>query len=198
VVLGRFGGVRARFRSTLTSEQQRGVSVLAGVSIVILAGLVSTGLWQFFTHESDPSWFDHVAGSSSRQQAAPSEGIADVHGVFATAGGVVALLGGAWFAYKVAFNIPWIALLAIVLTVLGSVTGSWIRFNAVKLQGRSYEDAGRGYVQIFVDDVEYVVTDNWDLGSTAILFLTVSHVLALPFLLTVAWLSVPRVGEREQ
>lgn len=106
------GGVS---RPALDARQQRGVSVLAGVSIVILAGLVSTGLWQFFTHESDPSWFDHVAGSSSRQQAAPSEGIADLHGVFATAGGVVALLGGAWFAYRDAFNIPWIALLAIVL-----------------------------------------------------------------------------------
>ena len=197
-MLGRLEGVRARFRSTLTPEQQRGVRVLAGVSIVILAGLIGTGLWQFFTHESDPSWFAHVAGSGSRQRAAPSEGIADLHGVFATAGGIVALLGGAWFAYKVAFNVPWIAVLAIVLTVLGSATGSWIRFNAVKLQGRSYEEADRGYPQLFLDDVEYVVTDNWDLGSTAILFLTVSHVLALPFLLTIAWLNVRRVGERER
>ncbi len=198
VMLGRLGSVRARFRSTLTPEQQKGVKVLAGVSIAILGGLIGTGLWQFFTHEPDPSWFAHVVGSSSRQQPGPAEGIADLHGVFATAGGIVALLGGAWFAYKVAFDIPWIALLAFVLAVLGSVTGTWIRFNAVKLPGRSYEEATNGYAQLFVNDVEYVVTDNWDLGSTAIRFLTVSHVLALPFLLLVAWLSIRRVGEPQR
>lgn len=197
-MVGRLAGVRARFRSTLTPEQQRGLSVLGWVSFVILAGLTGTGLWQFFAHESDPSWFEHVVGSDARLRATPSEGVAELHSIFATAGGIVALLGGAWFAYKIAFDIPWIALLAFVLAVVGSVTGSLIRFNAVKLPGRSYEDAGRGYLQFFVNDVEHIVTDKWDLGSTAIRLLTVSHFLTVPLLLTVAWFRITRVGEPER
>jgi hypothetical protein len=197
-MLSKLAAVRAEFQSTLTAEQQRGMSVLGWVSFVILAGLIGTGLWQFFAHESDPSWFDHVVGSDARLRPAESSGVAEIHGTFATAGGIVALLGGAWFAYKVAFDIPWLPLLAVVLAVLGSITGSLIRFNAVKLPGRSYEDAGRGYGQLFLNDVEHVVTDKWDLGSTAIRFLTISHVLTVPLLLTVAWFRITRVSEPER
>jgi hypothetical protein len=194
----RLARVRAEFRSTLSPGQQRGVRVLAWTSLVILVGLAVTGVYQFITHESEPSWFDHVVGSTVRQQSLPSEGGAELHGLFGTAAGIVALIGGAWFAYKVAFDIPRLAVLAFGLAVIGLVTGSLIRFNAVKLRGREYEDARRGYGQIFTDDVELVVTDKWDFGSTAIRLLTVSHIITVPILLAAAWSASGRIGDRDE
>jgi hypothetical protein len=187
--------LRAEYRSTLTSGQQRGVSVLAWLSIVILVGLTTTGVWQFFAHESDPSWFDHTPGSSVRQRTAPSEGAAELHGLFGSAGGVLAMFGGAWFAYKVLFDVPRLAVLAFGLALVGLVTGSLIRFNAIKLEGRQYEDAGRGYGQLFVSDVDYVVTDKWDLGAMAIRLFTVAHIATVPILLAAAWFGTARVGD---
>lgn len=118
----------------------------------MLAGLTITGIWQFFAHESDPAWFDHIVGSSTRQRASTSSGVGALHGTFSTAAGALALLGGAWFAYKIIFDVSWVAVFA-------------------------------------------VVTDKWDLGTTAIWVLTLSHVLALPVLPAIAWFSLPRVED---
>lgn len=186
--------VRSAIRSTLTAEQQRGVKVLGWASMVVMVGLTTTGLWQFFTHESDPSWFDQILGSSVRQRAAPSDGIAELHSIFGTAAGVVALFGGAWFAYKVAYEVPKLVIAAFGLIVVGLITGSMIRFNAIKVRGREYDEAGRGYPQLFLDDIDYVVTDKWDLGSTAIRLLTITHVATLPILGVAAWYTMTRIG----
>lgn len=99
--------VLTTFRSTLTVEQQRIVRVLGVLAFVILAGLTITGVWQFFAHESDPTWFDHVPGRGSRQQTSTSTGAA-VHAFFSLFGGIVALAGGGWCAYKVTFSVPWL------------------------------------------------------------------------------------------
>lgn len=191
----RLAVARATFRSTLTAEQQRGVKILGWVVVIVLAGLTITGIWQFFAHESDPAWFGHVAGSSARRPASPSSGVGGLHGTFSTASGIVALLGGGWFAYKVIFDVPWIAVLAVGIVIFGSLTGSTMRFNAVKLEGQPYADAGPGYVQVYGTDIVHVVTDKWDLGPIAIRLLTMSHVVALPALLAIAWVSLPRTPE---
>lgn len=165
--------------------------------MVILVGLTLTGVWQFFAHQSDPTWFDHVVGSDIRQRTAPSEGVASLHGLFGGAAGIVALMGGAWYAYKVAFGVPRLAVLALGLALVGLVTGSLVRFNAVKLPGRTYEDAGRGYGQIFTNEVEHVVTDKWDMGPLAIRLFTAGHVLTVPILLAAAWVGIARAGESD-
>jgi hypothetical protein len=196
-----YGGLavaRATFHSTLTHEQQRGVKILGWVVVVVLGGLTITGIWQFFANEPDPAWFGHVVGSSARREASPSSGIGEAHGMFSTASGVIALLGGGWFAYKVIFDVPWIAVLAVGIVIFGSLTGSTMRFNAVKLEGQPYADAGPGYVQVYGTDIVHVVTDKWDLGPMAIRLLTMSHVLALPALLAIAWVSLPCVSESDR
>lgn len=184
--------VRHRFRSHLDARQQRGVRILGWASIICLAGVTGTGVWQFLAHESNPSWFGYVPGLGVRQQTQPSEGVAELHGIFGGAMAVIALVGGAWFAFRVLFDVPRLAVIGLVVSVVGLVTGSVIRFNAVRLSGRSYEQAGSGYAQLFLDDVEFVVTDRWDLGALAIRSWTVAHVLTVPVVVLVAWFEITR------
>jgi hypothetical protein len=66
--------VLATFRSTLTVKQQRIVRLLGLLSMIVLAGVTITGVWQFFAHESNAAWFDDVPGSGARQQARDSTG----------------------------------------------------------------------------------------------------------------------------
>lgn len=77
---------------------------------------------------------------------------------------------------------------------MGSFTGSLIRFNAIKLPGQSYQDAGAGYSQLFLGDVDFVVTDRSDLGATAIRVMTLSHVITVPILLFAVWAYLPRIA----
>lgn len=186
-----------RLRSRLDARQQRGVKLLGWASLVSLGGVTITGLWQFFAHSSDDSWFSFVPGKSTRPQPQPSQGVAELHSIFGAASAVVALVGGAWFAYKVLFDVPRFAVVSLTVCVFGLISGSVIRFNAVKLQGRPYEDAGRGYGQLFFNDVEFVVTDRFDLGPLAIGLWTMSHVLTVPVLLTAAWLGIARSDSDE-
>ncbi|MDJ0767181.1 MAG: hypothetical protein QNJ12_00250 [Ilumatobacter sp.] len=188
---------RRRFRSNLTERQQRGVRVLTWASIVCLVGVSVTGAWQFVTHESDPGWYGYEPGSDVRVAASPSEGVAELHGLFAAGVAVVALVGGAWFAYRVLYDIPWPAVVALLGALAGLITGSVIRFNLVKLQDREYDDAGRGYAQLFGGDVEFVVTDRWELGPMAIRLWTIGHVLTLPILLAVIWFGLPHADGAE-
>ena len=51
----------------------------------------------------------------------------------------------------------------LVVAMVGLITGSIIRFNIVKLSGRDYAEAGRGYVQLFGGDLELLDGD----GSVA-------------------------------
>ena len=187
--------VLGTFRSTLTIEQQRIVRVLGVLAFIMLAGLTITGVWQFFAHKSVPSWFDHAPGSGARQQTTPSTGAAAAHSLFSTFGGIVALAGGGWYAYKVSFSVPWLWLFGLSLSLFGSFTGSLIRFNAIKLPGQSYQDAGVGYSQLFLGDVEFVVTDRWDLGATAIRLMTLSHTVTVPILLFAVWACLPRIAD---
>ena len=187
--------VLATFRSTLTVEQQRIVRTLGVLSIIMLTGLTITGVWQFFAHEPNPAWFDYVPGSGARQQATTSTGVAATHSLVSTFGGIVALAGGGWYAYKVSFSVPWLWLLALGLALFGSFTGSLIRFNAIKLPNKTYEEAGTGYPQLFLGDVEFVVTDRWDLGSTAIRLMTLSHIITVPILLFAVWACLPRLAD---
>ena len=188
---------RQQFRTDLTHEQRRGVRVLAWLSIVSLAGVSLTGLWQFFAHDSDPGWYGYVAGSDARGRGVPSTGVAELHSQFATAVAVIALLGGAWFAYRILYDVPWPALFALVVAVIGLVTGSLIRFNVVKLRGRSYEGASRGYAQVFGGDLEYVVTDRWELGPMAIRLWTIVHILTVPILIALMWLGLGRTDDAQ-
>ena len=188
----RLDTARHRFATWLTPEQRRGVRVLAWASVVGLAGVSLTGIWQFFAHESDPGWYGYEPGSDMRLASSPSEGIAELHGIFATAVAVIALFGGAWFAYRVLYDVPWPAVLALAVAVLGLVSGSVMRFTLVKLEGRRFDEAGRGYAQVFGGDLEFVVTSRFELGPLAIRLWTIGHVVTVPVLLAIIWLGIPR------
>ena len=204
-VIGQYGAgmskrlavARRQFRSTLTTQQQRGVRVLAWLSVISLVGVSLTGVWQFFSHDSNPAWYSYVAGSGGRGNAAPSEGTAELHSQFAATVGVIALIGGAWFAYRVLYDVPWPAVWALLLALIGLVSGSVIRFNIVKLRDREYEEAGRGYAQLFGGDLEFVVTDRFELGPAAIRLWTIGHVATVPIMLILIWLGIGRTDEGE-
>lgn len=183
---------RRRYVSWLDPAQQRGVRVLAWASLISLAGVTVTGLWQFATHESDPGWYGYRPDSNLA--ASPSGGVAELHGLFGASVAVVALFGGGWFAYRVLFDIPWPAAIGFVVAIAALISGSVMRFNLVKLSGRGYEGADRGYAQIFGGDLEFVVTDRFELGPMAIRLWTVGHLLAVPVLLGIVWLGLP-VGD---
>jgi len=190
--VGGLHGMRHRFHSWLTPSQQRGVRVLAWVSVVSIAGVSITGLWQFFAHQSDPGWYDYDASSELFLSSSPSEGMAALHGMFAASVAVIALVGGAWFAYRVLYDIPWPAVIALLVAVIGLVTGSVIRFNLVKLRDREFGEAGRGYVQIFGSDLEFVVTGRFELAPLAIRLWAIGHILTVPILVGVIWLGLTR------
>ena len=119
----------------------------------------------------------------------------ELHGYFGAAAAVIALVGGEWFAVRVIFDVPRLAVVALGVSAFGLVSGSVIRFNAVKLSGRSYEEADAGYWQLFSDDVEFVVTDRWDLGEAAIRVWTLAHVLTVPVIVLAAWFEITRPSD---
>ena len=188
---------RRRFHGWLSPEQRRGVRILAWASVVCLVGLTLTGVWQFFAHESSSSWFGYQQGSDMRIGASPSGRVAEWHGLFGAAAAVIAMIGGGWFAYKVVFDVPRAALVAFVLSAFGLISGSVIRYNIVKREGLSYEEADRGYLQIFGGDLEFVVTDRFEMGPMAIRLWTLGHVLAVPIILGVIWLGLSPADDRD-
>ena len=188
----RWEATRHRYRRWLKPAERRGVRILALASVVCLVGMTVTGIWQFFAHAPDPAWFGYEADASGLPPSSPSEGMAEVHSVFGTVTAAVALIGGAWLVYKVLFAVPWQAVAVLAISVFGLVSGSVMRFRAVKLDGRSFAEADEGYPQIFGADLEFVVNARMELGPTAIRLWTVSHVLTIPVLLAVIWFALPR------
>ena len=186
----RLWAARRRFHSWLSPEQQRGIRVLTWASIICLIGVTLTGVWQFFAHESSSSWFGYQPGSEMRVGSSPSGRVAEWHSIFGAAAAVIALVGGGWVAYKVVFDIPRAALISFAVTVFGLISGSVIRYNIVKREGLTYEEADRGYLQIFRGDLEFVVTDRFELGPLAIRLWTASHVLTVPIIVAVIWLGL--------
>jgi hypothetical protein len=49
----------------------------------------------------------------------------------------------------VLYDLPWPAVLALVVAIVGLVSGSVIRVNLVEPRDRDDDEAGRGYAQLF-------------------------------------------------
>ncbi len=185
--------IRYVLTATLDETQQRGTWILLWVTVITLVGLMVTGTMLFFGHEPDPNWLDYVAYSDIRPQTSPSTGLEAMHGHFADAAGVIALIGGGWFVYRVVFAVPPVTAIALVVVIVSHVTGALTRFNVVRLDGQvPGDDAQRGYLQVFGADMGVMVTDRWDLGPWAARIVTVSHVIALPLLVWAGWRAIVR------
>lgn len=177
--------------------QQRGVRLLANVALVITVGLFVTGIGTFFTHAPDPNWFNHVRGQGVRPFGAPSDGWAEWHGLFADAAFALVLFGSAWFVYRVSFYVIRFSVLALALIVFGHISGSIIRYNVVKLEGRTLEEADRGYLQLFGGDLEYMVTARFEFGAVASQVWVLAHILAMPVVVGGALLALRSVGRSD-
>lgn len=195
---GRVEVARRRFYSWLSPEERRGVRILAWVSVVSLVGVTATGVWQFFAHEPNPGWFGYQPGRGMVVGSTPSEGIAELHGIFAMLVAAVALIGGAWFGYKIIHDIPFAALGALAVAFFGLISGSIVRFNVVKLTGLEYEEVGPGYLQLFGSDLEFVATDGYELGPMATRIWTVAHVLTVPVILGMIWFGLTPEGDADR
>ena len=189
------------FWGTVTPGEKRVARRFGWASAFVMAGLTITGVWQFFSHEPDPNWFRYTTETSLSLPRKPSTGGAELHALFGDAAFVIALFGGAWFAYKIVFRVPKLAVLAILVTFLANITGSMIRFNAVKISEHSFEHADDGYLQLFNRDLEFVVNGRQELGSATVQILTFGHIVTVPLLLFAAWFTLMRARharEREQ
>lgn len=170
---------------------------MAWASLVIGVGLFGTGVATFLTHESDPNWYSYARGQGVQPFGAPSDGWAEIHGMFADAAGVLVLLGGAWFIYKVSFEVIRFVLISFVVVLFGHISGAVIRYNAVKLRGRSLEEADTGYAQIFSSDLEFMVTSRLELGATASKLWVGAHVLSVPLLTVGALVALRSIARRD-
>ncbi len=92
------------------------------------------------------------------------------------------------------FSVPWFGVAALGLAFVGLVTGSLVRFNLVKLEGKAYEEAGNGYAQLFSGELEYVVTARATPTPGEIWVLVGLHILLVPVLVAGAWRMLGRVG----
>jgi len=175
---------------------QRGVDVLGVLAIIMIVGLSVTGTWQLFAHESNPDWYSYIPDSGFTVTQQPPTGVAQAHGLFGLGAGIVTLLGSAWFAYRVAHRVPLAGLVALVCIVFAAMTEALVRFNIIKFDGRTLEEAGSGYPQLLGGDVEYVVTDAGQTGVVQFLIITAAHIATIPILVGFAWWSITRGLDR--
>ena len=179
--------IRYVLTATLDETQRRGTWILLWATMVTVVGLMVTGTFLFFLHEPDPDWIDYVPYSEIRPRTNPSTGMEALHGHFADAAGIIALIGGGWFVYRVVHAVPKVVAAGLVVVIATHVTGALTRFNVVRLEAQAPEEVQRGYLQIFGGDMWVMVTDRWDFGPWAARIVTVLHVIALPFLVRAGW-----------
>lgn len=179
-------------------RHQRGLDVLGIVSLVVLVGVTLTGIWQFFAHSPDPDWLERYAtkGTGGNIGTGPTTVAAEIHDAFATAAGLVALVGSAWFAYRIAHRVPAFAIVAIGCTFFGALAGGLVTYGVVKVTGRPLEESGSGYLQVFTRDVEFAVTESGEVGPTAFRLLVLSHIATVPILIGFGWWSIRRAIDR--
>lgn len=149
-------------------RHQRRLDILAILSLTMLLGIIVTGIWQFFAHESNPDWYAYEPGSNFVVSQPVPSGMAQVHGLFGLGATVVALVGTGWFAYRIAHNMPMLSLVSLICIMFASLTEAAVRFNIIKIEGKTFEEAGPGYGQLFTNDIDYVVTDVGQTGHVVL------------------------------
>ena len=175
---------------------KRGLDTVGILSAIMLIGVSVTGVWQFFAHESNPDWFAYVPDSGFTVSQQPSTEVAQVHDLFGLGAGIVALVGTGWFAYRIAHRVPLASLVAFLCILFAAFTEALVRFNIIKTQGLTFEEAGPGYAQLFTNDIEYVVSDAGQSGIGPFRLLVVAHIATVPLLVGFAWWSIVRALDR--
>ncbi len=179
-------------------DHQRGLDILGFSAIVMLVGVSLTGVWQFFAHESNPDWFDYAPDTGFSAPQRPPTGVAQVHGLFALGSGIVALAGTGWFAYRIAHRVPLGCIVAFVCIAFANITEALVRFNVIEIDGLTFEQVGPGYMQVFTDEVHYVVTDAGHTGVGLFRLLLLAHVATVPILVGFGWWSIVRALDRRE
>jgi|GEM_PF-3457952 len=165
------------------------------LSVLILGGLMATGIWQFLFHEATPSWARYQLGQEFRRQAPTATGIADAHAAFADLAGILALFVLAWLSARVVFRVSRYGFAALLLVVASLITGSLVRFNAVYTDETVSIDTD-GYWQFFSGSVDGAITDRYELGSAVFAFWTTVHIASIPVLVAATWFTLRRAEAR--
>ena len=168
-------------------------TVNAVLAVLLLAGLAVTGVWQFLFH--DPDWDTHVVGTGRPVLSAPV-GIADVHRTLADMAAILALWITGWTSYRILASVSRTGLAVVSVIVVGIVTGSRIRINAVVRDGIVDADA-RGYGQVFAGNYDFVIADRNDVEPVAAVFWTTVHIATLPLVAAIIWFAF-RQSQRRQ
>ena len=178
------------------AQHQRGVAILGTLAVVALAGVTLTGIWLFFAHAPDPGYTGYQPGAGTRLDEEPQTVVSQLHDVFATVAGVIALTGTAWFAYRVSHRIPTLGVVGFAVVVFGSLLGGAVRFNIVEFEDQPLSAADSGYVQVFSRDLEYAVTAVGQVGPQLFQLIVLSHVATVPLLVAYAALAISRAIDR--
>lgn len=176
---------RAVYRRDLDTVARRIVAILVWSTVVLVGGLAITGVVQFFVHAPDPKWFDIPPDQVGAAGTATPQPSAELHGMFSTLTGILVLVGGGVFAFRVAERLPRFLVLAFVLVIAGAFTGDLIRFNVIKPDDGPPTER-RGYLQILEGDNEYILTDLRAYSTASFVAMIVLHLSILPLLVVAA------------
>lgn len=168
--------------------------VTASIAVLLLAGLVVSGVWQFLFH--DPDWDNYTVGGSRPVLDEPI-GMADVHRALSDLAAVFALWITIWLSYRVLNRIAWIGVWGMAVVATGILTGSRIRINAVVRDGAVDPDAS-GYAQLYAGNYDYVIADTNEFEPVSAIAWTTLHVASVPVLLATIWFVLYRSRLRQR
>lgn len=183
---------RMVFERQLDDGQRRLVRIVLVIGAVLLAMLAVTGVWQFFLHEPDPEWIDIGRDEAGIPPELEEGGSAGFHGLWSTLTGVLIVVGGGIFALRVAHRVPRALWMSFLVVLGGAITGQLIRFVAIEPnEGPRSDEAG--YVQVFSNGNEYILTDDRAYSPTTFALLVLLHVAMLPLLGLTLWYGLRRL-----
>lgn len=173
----------------LTTRQIVAVGRVGRVAGVVLGLVVLTGVAQFLFRPGTRPVTEQQARGIGEEPATALESIHHVLGAVAV---VVVVLGGIWLTHVLDRRDRLVVIVAVVVG-LTYWRGNWVAYDFAQLGGEP--GTGRGYLQFFTDDVDWVKTDagfdaggfqsGWGYRLNVLL-----HVLSAPALLGYVWFSI--------
>ncbi len=173
----------------LTTSQIQAVTQVGRVATIVLTLLVATGLAQFLFRPGTRPVSEQQARGIGEQPATLLEGLHHLIGAVAV---IVVVLGGIWLTYKLDRRDRMVVIVAVAVCFT-YWRGNWVAYDFAQLDGEP--GTGRGYLQFFTREVDWVKTDGAGLSGRfssgwGYRIAVLVHVLSAPALLAYVWFGV--------
>lgn len=160
----------------LEGADRRIATVTAAIAVVLVVGLIVTGVWLFLFH--DPDWDTYVVGVE-RQLVSDPTGMADLHQTLGDLSALLVLWTTAWLSYRVFAKVSMTGLVVLAIVFSGVLTGKIIRVNAVIRDGIVDVNAS-GYADVLRGNYDFLIVGESDLEPLAAVLWTLAHLFSLP------------------